>query len=56
MTGYLTVVHIERGAQGEVEAKVVAYLATIADTKKILGFSGVPYGSDQVMIVVLHEA
>jgi hypothetical protein len=54
--GYSTVLHIERGSEGDVEAKVVAYLGTIADTKKILGFSGVPYGSDEIMIVILHEA
>lgn len=55
MAGYAVTVYIERGAQGEIESKIVAYLATIDSGKSIRGFACTPYGSDNVLAVIVHD-
>lgn len=55
MAGYAVTVHVERGPQGEIESKIAAYLATVDTSKNIRAFACTPYGSDNVLAVIIHD-
>ena len=55
MANYNVTCKLIRGSQGSVETSVQNYINSIDSTKVIRGISICRYGSDQVMVLIIHD-
>jgi hypothetical protein len=57
MTNYDVTVHIERGSSGgEIEDKIEDYLNALDSGKTIRSICATPVGSDNVLVLIIHDS
>jgi len=56
MGNYNVICKVLRGGQGEIEQKISDYLATVDETKTIRAIEIARYGTDNLMVMIIHDS
>jgi len=56
MANYNVIAKIIRGSQGEVEDAIEDYINSIDNTKTIRSIVIARYGTDQIIVLIVHDA